>query len=103
MLHPVAGQGFNLTVRDISLFVSTYAEKIMSSRFPLPIELGVDYNESRQRDVKEISHYTSCLISTFSSSLYPVVAGRCSGLALMARNRYLREKIVALGANVNFF
>lgn len=102
MLHPVAGQGFNLTVRDISFFVSAIAGKIISSNLPLPLELGRFYDSSRQLDVKETSHYTSYLISTFTDGFFPVVAGRSAGLAAISRSRTLRNKIISFGVNIKF-
>jgi Ubiquinone biosynthesis hydroxylase, UbiH/UbiF/VisC/COQ6 family len=101
MLHPVAGQGFNLTVRDIYSFILTIAEKVIYSRQSLLPELSRSYGLCRQNDVKYTSRYTSSLMSIFSNSFFPTIVGRSTGLAVIARNRYLRDRIVSLGSNVD--
>lgn len=78
-LHPIAGQGFNLGLRD----VATLAEVIADA----PQEIGsaamLDrYDEWRQRDRRGLIAFTDGLVRLFSTPLQSVAAARNLGLLL---------------------
>jgi 2-octaprenyl-6-methoxyphenol hydroxylase len=80
-VHPVAGQGFNLGLRD----VATLAELLFdTSRAGGDIganSLLTDYNERRKRDTFMVRQFTHGLISLFSADLPPIPLLRSVGLA----------------------
>jgi 2-octaprenyl-6-methoxyphenol hydroxylase len=84
-LHPVAGQGFNLALRD----VATLAEVISDVRAPLgqDADIGADsvlarYREWRAHDQRSVARFTHGLVHGFG--LQMPGAGTARGLALLA-------------------
>jgi 2-octaprenyl-6-methoxyphenol hydroxylase len=82
-LHPIAGQGFNLGLRD----VITLAEEVVNS-----FEQGEDVGEAavlsryRQRRIPDRQAtvlMTAGLVSVFANDSFPLVAGRNTGLMAM--------------------
>jgi len=85
-LHPVAGQGLNLGLRDAYLLAETLAEIFSNSeeeQTPLHIEQALEkYAKSRKADRTTTIGLTDFMARVFTSNLLPIVMGR--GLALMA-------------------
>ena len=84
-LHPVAGQGLNLGLRDAytlsRLLNSTYTKSTVGSIDELKSTL-VEYQKQRSRDRQTTIQVTDLMASVFTSSLFPIVIGR--GIALSA-------------------
>lgn len=79
-LHPIAGQGFNLGLRD----VATLAQSIVDAR-QADIDIGSlavleDYAQWRQRDHQQVIGFTNTLVQTFSNRLPPLALARNLGL-----------------------
>jgi len=85
-LHPVAGQGLNLGLRDAYLLsekLSTLFSKSEDQKSTAAIELALqDYALSRKADRTATIGLTDFMARIFTSNLLPVVIGR--GLALSA-------------------
>ena len=85
-LHPVAGQGLNLGLRDAYLLsekLSTLFSKSEDQKSTAAIELTLqDYAISRKADRTATIGLTDFMARIFTSNLLPVVIGR--GLALSA-------------------
>lgn len=79
-LHPIAGQGYNLGVRDVQSLVRTLTQG--SSEDPGNYQQLLDYEEDRADDYKRIVGLTDGLVRVFSNKYPPLVAGR--NLALLA-------------------
>jgi 2-octaprenyl-6-methoxyphenol hydroxylase len=78
-LHPIAGQGFNLGLRD----VAALAEGIADARDdPGDPEALQRYDEWRRADRRSIIAFTDGLVRLFGSPLGPVKALRDMGLLL---------------------
>lgn len=78
IVHPVAGQGFNLGLRDVG-----FLHEILTSgenHDPGKSALLNAYHLLRQRETRRVSQFTDGLISIFTSNLFPVKAGRNLGL-----------------------
>jgi len=84
-LHPVAGQGLNLGLRDAytlsRLLNSRYTKSTIDSVDDLRKTL-FDYQRQRSRDRLTTIRVTDLMASVFTSTLFPIVIGR--GLALSA-------------------
>jgi 2-octaprenyl-6-methoxyphenol hydroxylase len=79
-LHPVAGQGFNLGLRDLAL---------LAERIQIQLNWGADigapefleaYARTRQQDMKRVVGFTDGLVKLFSNVLPPVALARTLGL-----------------------
>ncbi len=85
-LHPVAGQGLNLGLRDAYLLAETLAEIFSNPRQEQTshhIENALQkYAQSRQADRTTTIGLTDFMARVFTSNLLPIVIGR--GLALTA-------------------
>lgn len=84
-IHPVAGQGFNLGLRDAAVL----AERI-SARHRLGEDIGdagflAQYAEARRSDLATVIRFTDSLIRIFSNEVPPLVALR--NLALLTFDR----------------
>ncbi len=78
-LHPIAGQGFNLGLRD----VAALAEAIADAREdPGAAEMLQRYDEWRRADRRSVIAFTDGLVRLFGNPLGPVKALRDMGLLL---------------------
>lgn len=71
-LHPIAGQGFNLGVRD----AIELSEQLLTAQDPGQYRLLSIYNERRQQDYRRIIGLTDSLVRGFSNQHVPLVVGR---------------------------
>ncbi len=81
VLHPIAGQGFNLGMRD----VAALAQVIVESKDNDIGALSVlnQYGQWRKRDQDCIAGLTDGLVRIFSNQITPLVIARNSGLLAM--------------------
>lgn len=84
-LHPVAGQGFNLGLRD----VATLAQCILQDG--LKEEMLLRYQQMRQHDEKAITHFTDLLITLFSSKSPAISLVRHLGLIAVDNVQFLKQ------------
>jgi 2-octaprenyl-6-methoxyphenol hydroxylase len=75
-IHPVAGQGFNLALRDIAML----AELIHSADDPGAASLLQCYIEAREQDARRVYRFTDALVKIFSNSNGPLGHARAAGL-----------------------
>ncbi len=85
MIHPIAGQGLNLGIRD----VAALAELVIDAR-RLGLDIGDDtvlqrYQQWRRFDVLMLAAVTDGLNRLFSNSIAPVQFARDVGLAAVDR------------------
>jgi len=81
VLHPIAGQGFNLGIRD----VAALAQVIVEAKDDDIGALAVlnQYDAWRKRDQDCVTGLTDGLVRIFSNQITPLVIGRNSGLLAM--------------------
>jgi 2-octaprenyl-6-methoxyphenol hydroxylase len=82
-LHPVAGQGFNLGLRDV-----VQLAEILQCRYAQGQDIGggdflAEYAVARQRDHNRVIGFTNSLVHLFSNTHAPVAAARSAGLTLL--------------------
>ncbi len=87
-LHPVAGQGFNLGLRDVAML----AQCVVHDRFG-PNMLDT-YLTSRRHDQTTITHFTNGLVELFTSNLPGMSLARAAGLIALD-NSFLLKNILA--------
>jgi 2-octaprenyl-6-methoxyphenol hydroxylase len=73
-LHPVAGQGLNLGLRDVTTLIDSLAH------VEDPGAAVARYARQRQRDLDITIRFTDSLIKVFSNQFPPLVAARTVGL-----------------------
>jgi 2-octaprenyl-6-methoxyphenol hydroxylase len=98
-LHPVAGQGFNLGLRDVMTLYRQLQPVWRAGQDPGAASVLHSYASARRTDVDTTIWMTSSLARLFASSSAPLVAGRTLGLAAMNRCALLKEHLArqALG------
>jgi 2-octaprenyl-6-methoxyphenol hydroxylase len=79
-VHPVAGQGFNLGLRDVAALAEVLAQAQREGRDPGDLAVLNRYADSRRRDVFAISAFTNSLVRLFSNDIGPLSLVRNLGL-----------------------
>lgn len=94
-LHPVAGQGFNLALRDAAVLTETLIELWQQEKSPGDLAGLQRYMERQQRDQMITITFSDRLVRLFSSSRLPLIALRHLGFislaALPPAKRYFAE------------
>jgi len=79
-LHPVAGQGLNLGLRDAAALAEIVSAALRVGRDAGDPSVLASYAEWRRRDQKLVSRATDALVRLFSNRFAPLVAARDLGL-----------------------
>ncbi len=79
-VHPVAGQGFNLGLRDVAALAEVLAGAQRCGADLGAAALLERYARWRRRDNLVIANFTNGLIRVFSSDLFPLALARNAGL-----------------------
>ncbi len=82
-LHPVAGQGFNLGMRDVAQLAEILIEQHNAGDDIGDPVLLEQYASLRQKDHDKTIGFTDNLIKVFSNDLLPLSAPRSIGLAVL--------------------
>lgn len=92
-LHPVAGQGLNLGLRDVATLADLLAEAASLQRDTGDGALLRTYEQRRQADYATVVRYTDSLVKIFSSDFAPLGHARAGGLLAVDRVPLLRQWI----------
>lgn len=79
-LHPIAGQGFNLGLRDVATLAQTIVDAHNAETDIGSLATLNTYADWRQRDHKQVIGFTNTLVNTFSNQLPPLAFARNLGL-----------------------
>ncbi|NIH11295.1 MAG: 2-octaprenyl-6-methoxyphenyl hydroxylase [Serratia symbiotica] len=90
-LHPIAGQGFNLGLRDVMSLAETLAEAAHNGEDPGGYAWLNRYQQRRQQDQQATIAVTDGLIRLFANCYGSLVVGRNLGLLAMARLPAMRN------------
>lgn len=82
-LHPVAGQGFNLGLRDVAVLAQIVIDGVRQGRDPGDLELLREYANWRRGDHLQTALFTDGLVRLFSTGFMPAALARNIGLALV--------------------
>lgn len=91
-LHPIAGQGFNLGLRDAMDLVDLFAEDARID--PGEFELLYRYGQKRNQDKAITIGLTDTLVRVFSNERWPLVVGRNIGLLAMSKLKTVQRLFV---------
>lgn len=93
-LHPIAGQGFNLGVRDVMALAQTVVTAYQQGEDLGSYRVLDRYQQHRQSDQRKMINFTDGLIHLFANHYAPLIVARQLGLLLMDRQPGLREILV---------
>lgn len=82
-LHPIAGQGFNLGLRDVMSLAETAAEAWRTGQDVGGYATLQRYQQRRQPDAQATIGLTDALVRLFANRYTPLVVGRNLGLMAM--------------------
>ena len=84
-MHPVAGQGFNLGLRDVAALAEVMADAVRLGLDPGAATVLRDYQRRRRFDSMTLMASTDGLVRLFSNDAAPLRAVRRLGLAAVER------------------
>lgn len=79
-IHPIAGQGFNLGLRDVQQLTKVIKKALNAQQDIGLFSLLSDYAQQRIKDHQQVISLTDSLVTLFSNQLTPLVVGRNIGL-----------------------
>lgn len=79
-LHPIAGQGFNLGVRDIAVLAEVLVDAVNAGEDPGSLPVLQRYADWQQRDHKNVTVFTDGLARLFSLPLPALGLARSAGM-----------------------
>jgi 2-octaprenyl-6-methoxyphenol hydroxylase len=82
-VHPVAGQGFNLALRDIALLSELIVETRRTGSDIGQQAMLQHYASLRQQDIKNVYRFTDALVKTFSNAITPLAHLRSLSLFMV--------------------
>lgn len=106
-LHPVAGQGLNLGLRDVALLA-----EMLVARMAFKEDIGERaflerYAQARQGDLDKVIRFTDGTVRLFSNDLAPLAFARNAGLLALDRfgpgKRLLARHAMGLGGRIPRF
>jgi 2-octaprenyl-6-methoxyphenol hydroxylase len=100
-LHPVAGQGFNLGLRDVVQLAECILNQAEKFADIGAAELLADYAEQRQKDHDTVINFTDGVVKLFSNEWVLATAFRNSSLLVLDFVPSLKKKLAyyAMGLN----
>jgi 2-octaprenylphenol hydroxylase len=102
-LHPVAGQGFNLSLRDCVCLVNSLIQGEIQGKFLGELSVLQDYLDQQTRDQILTIEFSDKLVRLFSSSSLPLTALRHLGfvgldLLPMVKTQFAAQTMGTAGA-----
>ncbi len=79
-LHPIAGQGFNLGLRDVATLAQIITDASQQNLDIGALDVLEQYAQWRTRDHRQVIGFTNTLVSTFSNHFPPLALARNLGL-----------------------
>ena len=95
-VHPVAGQGFNLGLRDVAALAQVLAEALQHGEDLGDLTVLQRYDEWRRRDNAVVSTFTDGLVRLFSNDFIPVSILRNLGLVAVDLFPPLKRRLLRL-------
>jgi len=92
-LHPVAGQGFNLGLRDVAALVEVIKHASDDGRDIGDLNTLKEYEQWRSKDHSTTMLFTDALVRVFSNNFTPLVVARNAGLIAMEMFAPLRKRL----------
>lgn len=94
-LHPVAGQGFNLALRDCVCLVETLREAIMENKSPGDLAVLQTYLDKQALDQQITIEFSDKLVRLFSNDQLSLIAMRHLGLLSLESIPLIKNQFIA--------
>jgi len=82
-VHPVAGQGFNLALRDIALLAELVVDAQKANMDIGAVTMLQRYATLREDDIRRVYRFTDTLVKTFSNNIMPLAHLRAMSLMMV--------------------
>lgn len=92
-LHPVAGQGFNLALRDVAELAERLDAAARNHEDPGSQALLAAFDQAREADERRVVGFTDGLVRLFSNALPGLALGRNAGLVALDLLPGLRRRL----------
>ena len=100
-VHPVAGQGFNLALRDVALLAELIVDhQRAADDIGSPATLQ-QYESLREDDIKRVYGFTDVLVRTFSNAIPPLAHARSLSLLLVDVLPDLKHQLAVQSMGLN--
>ena len=102
-LHPVAGQSFNLSLRDVACLYELLCERSLDDLEETAFdELGTEYERLREPEQRRVIRYGDGLVTMFSNDLPLLDRVRATGLGLLDLLPPLKAQAAFTGMGLTF-
>lgn len=101
-LHPVAGQGLNLALRDVASLSDLLAMQAQQHHDCGSAAMLARYQAARQADYKSVLGYTDSLVRLFSNDFPPLGHARAGSLLAVDRIAPLRKLLTQQSMGLRF-
>ncbi len=102
-LHPVAGQSFNLSLRDIASLYELLHDAPSAPRDEQSFaRLAADYENQRLSEQARVIRYGDGLVTLFSNELPLIDSARAAGLGLLDLLPALKAQVALTGMGMTF-
>lgn len=93
-IHPIAGQGFNLGLRDVEELTCVIQKALAKEQDIGQLSVLMDYAQNRKVDHQQVISITDSVVTLFSNDLLPMVIGRNIGLKALNYVRPFKNLVV---------
>lgn len=93
-LHPIAGQGFNLGLRDVMTLATEISNAHLQNRDIGAMATLQRYRENREQDRDGTVRLISSLVYGFSNKSLPIIAARNLGLMAMSASKTIKTPLM---------
>ena len=93
-VHPVAGQGFNLGLRDVAVLADVLADAVAAKQDLGDLSVLEKYQSWRQSDTKAVTYFTDGLIHLFANDFAPAVALRTGLMWMVDTLPFVKRRLV---------
>ena len=100
VIHPVAGQGLNLGLKDVAALAEVTIEALRLGRDPGAADVLDRYQHWRRFDTALMAAVTDGMVRMFSNDLGPVRAIRDFGMGIVDRLPPVKDQLIARAAGL---
>ncbi|OUR81529.1 2-octaprenyl-6-methoxyphenyl hydroxylase [Colwellia psychrerythraea] len=93
-IHPIAGQGFNLGLRDVEVMADLIKNALAAGQDIGDFALLHSYQMNRAKDQQQVIQLTDSLVTLFANNLPPLILGRNIGLQALNVISPLKDALV---------
>lgn len=101
-LHPVAGQGFNLALRDVAKLAEMVGWAVRAGKNPGSLPVLERYLEAQERDQRNTIGFSHSLPALFGNGAAPGIAMRNLGLMMLDLVPPARKEFARFGAGLTY-